>query len=256
MNSQFKQTGATLIVVLIMLVAITIIGTLAVRQSMVTLGVATNSQAQQLMMQNADAVYFNVEDGENLVQALTTMGMFGYIDGAANKDKELVFCFLGDQADFFDITRASLIFWEQGKSAPTNDALGMDGYCEVGSDSANYYTSGRRAVMTQVAVKMTSAAETDAFYGQVLGSDNGVVKFVNSKPVSVYAISIMPTLSSETNANINTCLNSRMNEVTIPANTTVASNSVNRQSVTDCLSSRNIPFNSFEQDYFIAQDFE
>lgn len=256
MNTPMKQQGATLIVVLIMLVAITIIGTLAVRQSMVTLGVATNSQAQQLMMQNSDAVFFNVEDGANFAQSLASNGMFGYIDGALNKDKELVFCFVGDETSFFDITRASLMLWEKGKSAPTNNTLGVDGYCEVGSDTGNFFTSGRRAVMTQVAVKMQSSDDNDAFYGRVLGTDGDAVKFVNSKPVSVYAVSLMPTLSSETNANINTCLSERMNEVTIPEDTTVATNAVSRQSVTDCLTSRNIPFTSFQQDYLIAQDFE
>ena len=61
-----QQHGSTLIVVLILLLAITIIGTLAIRQSMVSLNIATNSQAQQLMIQNSDAATFNVEDTNNL----------------------------------------------------------------------------------------------------------------------------------------------------------------------------------------------
>ena len=62
-----QQHGSTLIVVLILLLAITIIGTLAIRQSMVSLNIATNSQAQQLMIQNSDAATFNVEDTNNLL---------------------------------------------------------------------------------------------------------------------------------------------------------------------------------------------
>ena len=50
-------TRATLIVVMILLLAITIIGTMAIRQGLVSLGVATNSQAQQLLMQNSDAAF-------------------------------------------------------------------------------------------------------------------------------------------------------------------------------------------------------
>lgn len=95
------QQGATLIVVLILLVVITVLGTLAIRQSMVTLNIATNSQAMQLMLQNADSAFFNVEKQSNIVQALSGSGMFGYIDGATNKDKELVFCYRGaDQKSF------------------------------------------------------------------------------------------------------------------------------------------------------------
>lgn len=53
-----KQRGATLIVVLFLLLAIIVLGTLAVRQSLVSLNIATNSQAQQLLLQNSDAAFF------------------------------------------------------------------------------------------------------------------------------------------------------------------------------------------------------
>lgn len=52
------QQGVTLIVVMLLLVAITVIATIAVRQSLVTLNIATNSQAEQLMLQNADAAFY------------------------------------------------------------------------------------------------------------------------------------------------------------------------------------------------------
>ncbi|QOW43161.1 hypothetical protein G0027_10035 [Acinetobacter indicus] len=57
-----NQTGATLIIVLLILVAITVIGSLAVRSSILALKVATVGQAQQLMIQNSDAALFNVEN--------------------------------------------------------------------------------------------------------------------------------------------------------------------------------------------------
>ena len=41
-----NEQGATLIVVLILLVIMTVIGTLAVRNSLTSLNIATNSQAQ------------------------------------------------------------------------------------------------------------------------------------------------------------------------------------------------------------------
>lgn len=105
------QQGATLIVVLILLVVITVLGTLAIRQSMVTLNIATNSQAMQLMLQNADSAFFNVEKQSNIVQALSGSGMFGYIDGATNKDKELVFCYRGaDQKKVF-LTFLMPVLW-------------------------------------------------------------------------------------------------------------------------------------------------
>jgi nitrate reductase gamma subunit len=56
------QQRATLIVVLILLVVITVLGTLAIRQSMVTLNIATNSQAMQLMLQNADSAFLMLKN--------------------------------------------------------------------------------------------------------------------------------------------------------------------------------------------------
>lgn len=255
MNNYTYQRGITLIVVLVMLLVITIIGTIAVRQSLVSLNIATNSQAQQLLMQNSDAAFFNVEREANLIQSLTASGMFGYINGAVNKDKEMVFCFRGTQTDFFDINRASLMVWEQGKIQPTNNSLSMDGYCSVSDTSGNFFTSGRRAVMTQVSVKFSSSSENDPFYGMQYGTDEKGVKFEKNKPVKVFAVSIMPTFSTESAANIDECLNSRMSEVTIPSGTTVAANSIYRQSITECLTSRNIPFTTQVTEYLIAQDF-
>jgi Tfp pilus assembly protein PilX len=102
MNHYSSQRGASLIVVMVMLLVITIIGTIAVRQSLVSLNIATNGQAQQLLMQNSDAAFYNVEK-VNLVQSLTASGMFGYINGAVNKDKEMVFCFRGAESDFLTL---------------------------------------------------------------------------------------------------------------------------------------------------------
>lgn len=249
-----SQRGATLIVVMILLVAITVIGTLAIRQGLVTLNIATNSQAQQLLMQNSDAAFFNVEHERNLIQSLTASGMFGYINGAVNKDKELVFCFLGEESEFFDINRASLMAWESSKTSPTNNLLGTQGYCDA-SSADNFFTSGRRAVMTQVGVKFSSQSDNDPFFGMQYGTDEKGVKFEKNKPVKVFAVSIMPTLSTAKSSDIDECLSTRMNEVSIPEGTTVASNSKYRESVTDCLAKLNVPFTSQVTEYLIAQDF-
>ncbi|ENW98076.1 hypothetical protein F900_03550 [Acinetobacter modestus] len=255
MNNYSSQRGATLIVVLVMLLVITVIGTLAVKQSLVSLNIATNGQAQQLLMQNSDAAFFNVEKEANLIQSLTASGMFGYINGAVNKDKEMVFCFRGAQSDFFDITKASLMVWEAGKTQPTNDSLGTSGYCSVSATDDNFFTSGRRAVMTQVSVKFSSQSQNDPFYGMQYGTDEKGVKFEKNKPVKVFAVSIMPTFSNESAANIDECLKSRMSEVSIPSGTTVTASSIYRQSITECLASRNIPFTTQVTEYLIAQDF-
>ena len=253
---RFKdQRGATLIVILLLLVVITLIGTMAIRQSMVSLKIATNGQAQQLLLQNADAAYFNIEEEGNLTKSFLSSGMFGAIDGPANKDKELVFCYLGEESDFFNITRSSVIEWRSGQSRPTNNSTGTSGYCSTANSSFNFFTSGRRAVITQVAVKYSTVSSQDPFYGMQMGTDEEGSKFQKSKLVKVFTVSLMPTLTSVSSTQIDTCLNSRMNEVTIPTGTSVAANSVFKRSVTECLTDLNVPFTSHVTEYVIAQDF-
>ena len=257
------QTGAALIVVMIFLVALAVIGTLAIRQSMVALNIATNSQVQQLVIQNSDSAFFNIEDVNNLAKSLSAQGMFGYIGNANDKNKELVFCYRGDQTEFFDITKANIMQWESGKSTPTNNALGTDGYCDARQEATgNWFTSGRRAVMTQVSVKFSTEGTPNPFEGRAIGSDPKSGQIEEAKRVKVFAVSLMPTLTSVSRTDINACLQSRMNEVTVPEDTTkptiapgtpVKDNVLS--TVTDCLTALNVPFTTQVSEYNITQDF-
>ena len=250
-----NQRGATLIVVLFLLLAIIVLGTLAVRQSLVSLNIATNSQAQQLLLQNSDSAFFNVEREDNIIQALSSSGMFGYISGATDKDKEMVFCYRGEKPNFFDISRASLIYWRSGQTSPTNSEFGMDGYCDADESDENFFTSGRKAVMTQVSVKFTSISENDPFFGAQFGTDDQTVKFDRSKPVRVFAISVMPTLTNASTTDINNCFRNHMSEATVPEGAPVALNADERRTVTECLSDLNVPYTSHVTEYVIVQDF-
>src|SRR5690606_997734 len=247
------QRGATLIVVLLMLLAIIVIGTLAIRQSLVSLNIATNSQAQQLLLQNSDAAFFNVEREDNIIQALSSSGMFGYISGAADKDKEMVFCYRGAEASFFDINRASLIYWKAGDTAPTNNEFGLEGYCDSKESTKNFFTSGRKAVMTQVAVKFSSISQNDPFFGAQFGTDDQTVKFDRSKPVKVFSVSVMPTLTNASATDINNCFRNHLSELTIPDTTSVPLDAVSRTTVPECLSEVNIPHTTHATEYVIVQ---
>ncbi|ENW83566.1 hypothetical protein F909_00577 [Acinetobacter sp. ANC 3929] len=256
------QSGATLIVVLIFLVAITVIGTVAIRQSLVGLSIATNSQVSQLVMQNSDAVFFNVENRDNLIQSLSVSGMFGYISGPNDKNKELVFCFRGDQTKFFDISRASLMQWESAKTQPTNNMLGTDGYCSTSAASGNWFTSGRRAVMTQVAVKFSTNQNQDPFYDRQRGTDTKQGQIEEAKRVRIFAVSLMPTVTSVSTADLDNCLQKHMSELSIPSDTTVPtipSTTPDKdnplKTVTECLTSLNVPFTTQISEYTITQNF-
>ncbi|TCB60663.1 PilX N-terminal domain-containing pilus assembly protein [Acinetobacter terrae] len=253
-----QQTGATLIVVLILLLVITVIGTLAIRSSLTSLNIATNSQGQQLLLQNSDAAIFNVES-PNLLQRNTAYdGLFGLVKTDANKGKELVFCYKGTATSFYDISRASFMQWVSG-TAPNNSELGVDGYCKLDS-SDNFFTSGRKAVMTQVSIKVntdTSSALVGldrAFEHMQRGTDAEAAKIDKSEKMLVTATSIVPSMSSASDTDINDCFKLHMNQVVIPSGVTPATGM--NKSVSQCLQDLGVPVNTQITEYNLTQAFE
>ena len=253
------QRGATLIVVLILLLLLTVIGTLAVRNSLTTLNIATNSQAQQLLIQNSDSAIFNVENPVFLTRNTAFDGLFGQIKSEANKGKELVFCYRGAQATFYDYSKASLMQWVAPNTAPSNNELGLDGYCKI-DGSTNFFTSGRKAVMTQVAVKVnldpsSSLVGLDrAFEHMQRGTDVEASKIDKSEKILVVVTSIVPAMSTATDAEINACFSTHMNQVIIPGGVTAATGM--GKSVSECLQDLGVPVNTQVTEYNLTQAFE
>lgn len=257
------QKGATLIVVLVLLVAITILGVFAVRQSMVSLGIATNSQAQQLLLQNSDAAQFQITDINKLAFSLTKSGVLGMKNAESDRNAEVVFCYRSDQSEFFDTSKYSIMEWRDGTSGPNNNSEGLDGYCSVSSASGNFFTSGRKAVMTQIAVKYMANPDGEKFQGYMLGGDPNSLKLGgggggdSTSKVYVYAVSLMPSLATAqvSATKIDECLSQRMNEVTPPKSISGAVSATARESVTECLTNLNVPFTSHVGEYLIQIDF-
>lgn len=250
-----KQEGATLIVVLILLVIITMIGTLAIRSSLTTLNIATNSQAQQLLVQNSDSAIFNVEDPDLIERNTAYDGLFGLVKSDANKGKELVFCYKGTTTEFYDFSRASFMQWVSG-TAPNNSELGIDGYCKMDS-SNNFFTSGRKAVMTQVSIKVNTDASSNldrAFEHMQRGTDAESAKIDKSEKILVTATSIVPSMSTANDTDINNCFSTHMNQVVIPSSVTPATGM--NKSVSQCLQDLGVPVNTQIAEYNLTQAFD
>ncbi|EPF74055.1 hypothetical protein [Acinetobacter indicus] len=250
-----KQEGATLIVVLILLVIITMIGTLAIRSSLTTLNIATNSQAQQLLVQNSDSAIFNVEDPDLIERNTAYDGLFGLVKSDANKGKELVFCYKGTATEFYDFSRASFMQWVSG-TAPNNSELGIDGYCKMDS-SNNFFTSGRKAVMTQVSIKVNTDASSNldrAFEHMQRGTDAESAKIDKSEKILVTATSIVPSMSTANDTDINNCFSTHMNQVVIPSGVTPATGM--NKSVSQCLQDLGVPVNTQIAEYNLTQAFD
>ena len=117
-----RQQGSTLIVVLLLLVIITIMGTLAIRQSLTSLNIATNSQAQQLLMQSSDAVLYRLGATGYASTSGSPTSLMGY--ALQNQGKETVFCFRSQTNPnaTFSVANTSLLDWND-----TNTDITVDG---------------------------------------------------------------------------------------------------------------------------------
>ena len=83
-----QQKGATLITVLVILIVITLLGTIAVKMGIVGLKIATNSQVNALLLENSDSALFNIENPAEVERQLALDGMFAYFNSAANADDD------------------------------------------------------------------------------------------------------------------------------------------------------------------------
>ena len=249
------QSGATLIIVLILLLVMTVVGTMAIRGSLTALNIATNSQAQQLLLQNSDAAIFNVENPALVERNNAYDGLFGLVKADANKGKELVFCYRGAATSFYNISRASFMQWVSGTS-PNNAELGLDGYCKL-DNSINFFTSGRKAVMTQVSIKVNTDASSNldrAFEHMQRGTDAESAKIDKSEKILVTATSIVPSMSTANDTDINNCFSTHMNQVVIPSGVTPATGM--NKSVSQCLQDLGVPVNTQIAEYNLTQAFD
>lgn len=238
MNTIQKQHGSVLIVVLIMIVVIAMIGTWAVRSSITSLNISTNAQAQSLLMQNSDSVFYTLENRANDDLEFAKMrigdGMLAYVLRPENKGKELIFCIRGSESDNFSGSRiASSVYW-QGKNI-INSELGTTGFCQVHRGD---FISGRQATMTQVAVR---AADSSRDWEHMMeGDDKESSKSTGIQKVAITATSLLPNLSTASIQQVNACLKNF---------TSFVDPLVENETVTDCLSRLNVPYSTQEMEY-------
>ena len=198
-----QQKGATLITVLVILVIVTLLGTIAVKMGIVGLKIATNSQVNALLLENSDSALFNIENPAEVERQLALDGMFAYFNSAANADDELVFCYRAAQASFYSFSKASAI-----AADGTTTKIGVDGFCK-----ANQFAMGRSAVLSQV--YLTKNATTSTPFagvpkGTSLGQSNVPVTMHN---IGATVISVLPSFAGATTTQIENCFKQRASAV-------------------------------------------
>ncbi|AWD69777.1 pilus assembly PilX family protein [Acinetobacter schindleri] len=198
-----QQKGATLITVLVILIVITLLGTIAVKMGIVGLKIATNSQVNALLLENSDSALFNIENPDEVERQLALDGMFAYFNSAANANDELVFCYRASENSFFKLSKASAIT-EDGSTTK----IGVDGFCK-----ANQFAMGRSAVLSQVYLTKSSTASapfSSVPKGTSLGQSN-VPATTNN--IGATVISVLPSFAGATTTQIENCFKQRASAV-------------------------------------------
>lgn len=245
------QKGATLIVVLFVLIFMILIGTLAVKQSLVGLNIATNSQIQSLTKQTADAVFFSLErdnqDSATFQKNLSTLGLFGMVKSDAFLDKELVFCYRPKTQDqVFSLQNASIIY-PTSSTDINNSELGVTGYCQY---TSNDYSSGRDFMISQVAVKKSSLSTDVPFKFYPLGTDTTTVQLDQVQPVQIIVTTIIPGAASGTGtgwsnfgSQVNDCFKLHINDK--------SAKYPDQKTVAECFSDLGVPYSQQVMDYAV-----
>lgn len=245
------QKGATLIVVLFALILMTLIGTLALKQSLIGLKIATNSQTQTLMQQTADAVFFALErDNQNsdvFQKNLSALGLFGLIKSNTFLDKELVFCYRPKtQSEVFQIETASVIY-PTSNTDVNNSELGVDGFCTY---SDGDFSSGRDFMISQIAVKKGSLNSDVPFKYYPLGTDMSTVQLDQVQPVQITVTTVIPGAATGVGAGwssfstqINNCFKNHLNEKSTQFS--------GLNTVAECFSSLGVPYSQQVMEYAV-----
>ena len=219
-----QQKGATLITVLVILIVITLLGTIAVKMGIVGLKIATNSQVNALLLENSDSALFNIENPDQIERQLALDGMFAYFNSAANANDELVFCYRASENSFFKLSKASAIT-EDGSTTK----IGVDGFCK-----ANQFAMGRSAVLSQV--YLTKSSTVSAPFGSVpkgtsIGQSNVPA---TSNNIGATVISVLPSFAGATTTQIENCFKQRASAVGA------------------CFDGLGIPYNMQHSDYVVG----
>ena len=198
-----QQKGATLITVLVILVIVTLLGTIAVKMGIVGLKIATNSQVNALLLENSDSALFNIENPAEVERQLALDGMFAYFNSSANANDELVFCYRASENSFFKLSKASAIT-EDGSTTK----IGVDGFCK-----ANQFAMGRSAVLSQVYLTKSSTASapfSSVPKGTSIGQSN--VPAISNN-IGATVISVLPSFAGATTTQIENCFKQRASAV-------------------------------------------
>jgi hypothetical protein len=250
------QQGATLIVVMVMLLLVTVVGVLAMRVAMTSLNISTNSQIGQLLVQSADTPINEImkvaqNDAANFVSYSSVIGA-ALKESEVSPEAEYIFCYkpTSTTVKFGQFVDATLLKPGAADIATVIDG-GVRGFCDLSAD----FGSMRQAAITQVAITIPLDANdgirgSNLVRGTNLSDGTPLPKTLISKQrIRMITTSMLPAYATTSLANIQSeCLstaNAKISDNLDPANQS-------KQSLADCLRERGMPVNTQVQEFNYA----
>lgn len=231
-----NQQGATLIMVLIVLLLVSAVATIAMKTGMFGLRLATNSQVDNLLIENSNAALFNLgnPDSRTVERRLASNNIYGYFTSDATAEDTMVFCYRSNQTEFFSMRRAGTLDGER---------LGSNGWC-----GENDFSGGRNAVISQIFLQRGNDADDDSRplqgYRTGVSIGQGAIGLIPMR-MDASAISILPGFSDTDRADIVRCLN-EFND-----------RSDNMfEGVTTCLSDASVPYSLQSGEFMVGTDYQ
>lgn len=211
MRQMRKQRGATIIVVMMILVVITVLGIAAIRMGLTSLSIATNSQVNALLFQSADNGLISFEQ-RVLVDPAGAALPSGVIGPSLNAPgADVRYC----------VTKADRM---------------LAGGCSAGNVA--HFSSARDAVINQVSVFVPADADGSPKKSIVLGTDMGRAG-ISTYQVTIHSTSVLPVFGSAGDGDINNCLMLPNDDSDNPA----------IETVTDCLAAAGAVYTTMMQEY-------
>ena len=237
-NKIRAQRGATLIVVLFIVLLIMIVCAIAVKKSMGSLSLATSQQAQELMFQSSEAYLLNFtrfKDDDKNQDLMNSVFGLGQLSQEENQAHEIAFCYDSTMKTIFDVSKITVstnkaLAKQKNGLTPVQIPSNTIGFCK-----ANQFATARNAVITQVYMKSIKA-ET-AFDGINDGTDDANIP--EPKLIRIYVISVIPALVKNPN-DIQTCFSHYSAE---------KDDNIGASTVVDCLKLQGIPYSAQVADY-------
>lgn len=251
-----QQAGATLIMVLMILLMVTIVGVLAIRVAITALNISTNSQIGQLLLQSSDTPLnqFTRTDLSTVVNLSNVIGA-ALQESEANPGAEYIFCYKPTSTQVYGATIYSSVIQAGSGNAATLVEGGTRGFCNLTSD----FGSSRQAVVTQVAVTIPTTNATGTAPGAYLGRGtnlslgSGIPRnLVSQQRIRVTSTAILPAYASSTVDTVkNNCLGGNTaTGIRISDNSEPAM--AGKQTLNDCVSSYSMPVNTQVQEFSLV----